>query len=121
MKYLITLIFLFFGLLTIKSQTASEITNIQTPDLDENSGLIFYNNNIITFNDSGGEANLLDSDKDIIVNPQLSNRDFGKYNYSEWCGYFCVPDNKNLNMARNNYFKNKLHYPSDKNCTNGYV
>ena len=58
MKYLITLIFLFFGLLTIKSQTASEITNIQTPDLDENSGLIFYNNNIITFNDSGGEANL---------------------------------------------------------------
>lgn len=58
MKYLINLIFLFFGLLTIKSQTASEITNIQTPDLDENSGLIFYNNNIITFNDSGGEANL---------------------------------------------------------------
>ena len=58
MKYVLTLIFLFFGLLTIKSQTASEITNIQTPDLDENSGLIFYNNNIITFNDSGGEANL---------------------------------------------------------------
>ena len=58
MKYLITLIFLFFGLLTIKSQTATEITNLQTPDLDENSGLIFYNNNIITFNDSGGEANL---------------------------------------------------------------
>mgnify|MGYP006091730613 FL=1 len=58
MKYVLTLIFLFFGLLTIKSQTATEITNIQTPDLDENSGLIFYNNNIITFNDSGGEANL---------------------------------------------------------------
>ena len=58
MKYVLTLIFLFFGLLTIKSQTATEITNLQTPDLDENSGLIFYNNNIITFNDSGGEANL---------------------------------------------------------------
>ena len=58
MKYVLTLIFLFFGLLTIKSQTAIEITNLQTPDLDENSGLIFYNNNIITFNDSGGEANL---------------------------------------------------------------
>lgn len=58
MKYVLTLIFLFFGLLTIKSQTAIEITNLQSPDLDENSGLIFYNNNIITFNDSGGEANL---------------------------------------------------------------
>ena len=58
MKYVLTLIFLFFGLLTIRSQTATEITNLQTPDLDENSGLIFYNNNIITFNDSGGEANL---------------------------------------------------------------
>ena len=58
MKYVLTLIFLFFGLLTIKSQTATEITNLQTPDLDENSGLIFYNNNIITFNDSDGEANL---------------------------------------------------------------
>ena len=31
MKYVLTLIFLFFGLLTIKSQTATEITNIQTP------------------------------------------------------------------------------------------
>ena len=78
-------------------------------------------NGLWSHKDGGGEANLLDSDKDIIVNPQLSNRDFGKYNYSEWCGYFCVPDNKNLNMARNNYFKNKLHYPSDKNCTDGYV
>ena len=58
MKYVLTLLFLFFGLLTIKSQTATAITNLQSPDLDENSGLIFYNNNIITFNDSGGEANL---------------------------------------------------------------
>jgi hypothetical protein len=50
-------LFLFFGLLTIRSQTATSITNLQTPALDENSGL-FYNNNIITHNDSGGQANL---------------------------------------------------------------
>jgi hypothetical protein len=58
MKKTLTILFLFFGLLTIRSQTATSITNLQTPALDENSGLLFYNNNIITHNDSGGQANL---------------------------------------------------------------
>jgi hypothetical protein len=58
MKNALALIFLFFGILTVKAQTATDITDLQTPDLDETSGLLFYNNSIITFNDSGGEANL---------------------------------------------------------------
>lgn len=58
MKNSLTFIFLFFGFLTVNSQTATEIVALQTPDLDETSGLLFYNNTVITFNDSGGEANL---------------------------------------------------------------
>ncbi len=58
MKKALTLIFMFFGLLTIKSQTATSIANLQTPALDETSGLLFYNNSIITHNDSDGQANL---------------------------------------------------------------
>jgi hypothetical protein len=48
---------LFFGLLTI-SQTATSITNLQTPALDEKFWASFYNDNIITHNDSGGQVNL---------------------------------------------------------------
>ena len=62
MKKALTIIFLFFGLLTISAQTATAITNLQTPALDETSGLLFYNNNLITHNDSGGEANLYEID-----------------------------------------------------------
>jgi hypothetical protein len=62
MKNTLTLILLFFGLLTIKSQTAASVTNLQTPTLDESSGLIFYNNTIITHNDSGNQANLYEID-----------------------------------------------------------
>jgi len=42
----------------VSSQTATEITNLQTPDLDETSGLVFYNDKIITHNNSGNEGNL---------------------------------------------------------------
>lgn len=62
MKSTVSLLFLFLGILTIKAQTATDITDLQTPDLDETSGLLFYNNNIITFNDSGGEASLYEMD-----------------------------------------------------------
>jgi hypothetical protein len=48
---------LFFGLLTIY-QTATSITNLQTPALDEKILASFYNDNIITHNDSGGQVNL---------------------------------------------------------------
>ncbi|EAZ95147.1 hypothetical protein FBBAL38_09169 [Flavobacteria bacterium BAL38] len=58
MKKILSILFLFIGLSTIQSQTAANLTNLQTPNLDETSGLLFYNNNIITFNDSGGDANL---------------------------------------------------------------
>ncbi|WP_445719912.1 T9SS type A sorting domain-containing protein [Flavobacterium sp.] len=58
MKKILSILFLFIGLSTIQSQTAANLTNLQTPILDETSGLLFYNNNIITFNDSGGDANL---------------------------------------------------------------
>lgn len=62
MKKALTIISLFFGLLTINSQTATSITDLQTPALDETSGLLFYNNNLITHNDSGDEANLYEID-----------------------------------------------------------
>ncbi|MDP5028761.1 MAG: hypothetical protein NWQ14_11100 [Flavobacterium sp.] len=58
MKNILSILFLFIGLSTIQSQTAASLTNLQTPNLDETSGLLFYNNSIITFNDSGGDANL---------------------------------------------------------------
>jgi hypothetical protein len=62
MKKAATIIFILFGLLTISSQTATNITNLQTPALDETSGLIFYNNKIITHNDSGDAPNLYEID-----------------------------------------------------------
>ncbi|TXE15871.1 T9SS type A sorting domain-containing protein [Psychroserpens burtonensis] len=62
MKKATTIIFLLFGLLTINSQTATDITNLQTPALDETSGLIFYNNKTITHNDSGDAPNLYEID-----------------------------------------------------------
>lgn len=58
MKKVIALIMHLFGILTFNSYTATNITNLQTPDLDETSGLLFYNNNIITHNDSGGKPYL---------------------------------------------------------------
>lgn len=58
MKNIALLLFLIFGIATIQSQTATAITNLQTPNLDETSGLLFYNNKLLTFNDSGGQASL---------------------------------------------------------------
>ena len=62
MKKTVSILFLFFGFVTISAQTATYITDIQTPALDETSGLLFYNNNIITHNDSGDAANLYEID-----------------------------------------------------------
>ncbi len=47
----------------ISSQTATQIVNLQTPDLDETSGLLFYDGKIITHNDSGN-ANLYEVDSE---------------------------------------------------------
>jgi hypothetical protein len=41
MKKAITIILLLFGLLTVSAQTATDITNLQTPTLDETSALFF--------------------------------------------------------------------------------
>ncbi|UGS21901.1 T9SS type A sorting domain-containing protein [Flavobacterium cyclinae] len=57
MKYKISLIVVLSFFLG-QSQTATSITNIQTPNLDETSGLLFYNNKLFTFNDSGGQAEI---------------------------------------------------------------
>ncbi|MGB1247636.1 MAG: T9SS type A sorting domain-containing protein [Chitinophagales bacterium] len=62
MKHTLTLLVLCLNLISIKAQIATEITDLQTPELDETSGLLFYNDKIITFNDSGGEANLYEID-----------------------------------------------------------
>jgi len=58
MKNIASLLFLLIGIASSQSQTATTITNLQTPNLDETSGLLFYNNKLLTFNDSGGQASL---------------------------------------------------------------
>lgn len=58
MKQIITSLIFLLGLLSSSAQTALDITNLQTPALDESSGLLFYNDKLITHNDSGGKAEL---------------------------------------------------------------
>lgn len=58
MKHIIISIILLISLVTSRAQTVVPLTNLQTPALDETSGLLFYNNNIITHTDSGGAAEL---------------------------------------------------------------
>lgn len=58
MKKIFTIILLLFNLLTISSQTI----DLQTPALDQNSGLLFYNSKLISHNDSGGDASLYEID-----------------------------------------------------------
>lgn len=58
MKPIATLLLLWFGILTASAQIAKDITTLETPVLDETSGLLFYNNTLITHTDSGGKAEL---------------------------------------------------------------
>ncbi|WP_323028087.1 hypothetical protein [Gelidibacter japonicus] len=58
MKPIATLLLLWFGILTASAQIAKDITTLETPALDETSGLLFYNNTLITHTDSGGQAEL---------------------------------------------------------------
>jgi hypothetical protein len=62
MKKILATAFLLFGFLTMSSQTADYITDLKTPELDETSGLLFYNNKIITHNDGGSAAHLYEID-----------------------------------------------------------
>lgn len=58
MKQIATLLLLWFGLLNVSAQTVKDITPLETPTLEETSGLLFYNNQLITHTDSGGKAEL---------------------------------------------------------------
>lgn len=58
MKPIATLLLLWFGILTASAQIAEDITTLETPALDETSGLLFYNHTLITHTDSGGQAEL---------------------------------------------------------------
>lgn len=58
MKPIATLLLLWFGILTASPQIAKDITTLETTVLDETSGLLFYNNTLITHTDSGGKAQL---------------------------------------------------------------
>ncbi|WP_051209913.1 hypothetical protein [Gelidibacter mesophilus] len=58
MKHIATSLMLWFGLFTASAQIAEDITILETPALDETSGLLFYNNILMTHTDSGGKAEL---------------------------------------------------------------
>lgn len=38
----------------------------------------------------------IDGSGKVIFAPHLSNRDYGSFNYSTMCGYYCVPSNINF-------------------------
>jgi len=65
-----TTLFFLSTVISIWSQTATVLVNLETPALDETSGLLFYNNKVITFNDSGNEAELYE----IEINTGIISR-----------------------------------------------
>ncbi|PWH87146.1 T9SS type A sorting domain-containing protein [Brumimicrobium oceani] len=75
MKNTIAFILVLLISFSLASQTATNLTHLETPTLDETSGLLFYNNKLISFNDSGNEAELYEIDiisgaivRTIIIN-----------------------------------------------------
>lgn len=36
-------------------------------------------------------STMYDASGNLITNPELANRNYGKLNYSKFCGHFCVP------------------------------
>ncbi len=62
MKQIVTTFLLLFSLFSGNAQTAVALTNLQSPELDETSGLLFYNNKLITHTDSGGKPELYEID-----------------------------------------------------------
>lgn len=58
MKYTAALLLLWFGLLISNAQIAEDIALLESPTLDETSGLLFYDHKLITHTDSGGKAEL---------------------------------------------------------------
>lgn len=78
-----------------------------------NSMYHFYrqdNNDLWSHKDGGKPATNLDNSNRIISDPKTADR--GRYNL--FCGYLSIPKNTITpkNMARNNFYNNKLHYSS---------
>ena len=53
-----------------------------------------------------------DSNNRRIIDPELAARDYGgTLNYKNFCGYYCVPRNRNKkNMSHSTNWRNKNHY-----------
>ena len=66
--------------------------------------------------DGGKPVTNLDASNNLILDPEQSNRDYSKYNYKDWCGYYCVP-NQNTNMSRRKKINNEyvVLYDNNKN------
>lgn len=63
MKQLVTMLFLFVGLYTAKGQISNISEEFLLPaSLNDSSGAIFFNNTLITHNDSGGNNELYEID-----------------------------------------------------------
>ena len=61
--------------------------------------------------DGGHKVNFYDSENKVIINPELSKRQFSKYrNYDNWCGYYCVPNNDFIKTNISRIYDNKLLY-----------
>ncbi|WP_107037474.1 T9SS type A sorting domain-containing protein [Brumimicrobium mesophilum] len=79
MKKTLLLLVSHLFLSSLFAQTATDLIDLETPKLDESSGLLFYNNKVITFNDSEGEAELYEIDinsgnisRTIIINNAIN-------------------------------------------------
>jgi hypothetical protein len=124
MKKTASLLFLLLGLFNINAQTATNIASLQTPFLDETSGLIFYNNSLVTHNDSGGAAHLYEINtttgavtRTVVVN-NATNVDWE--DIAQDPSYFYVGDIGNNSGTRTNLKVYKIS-KADYNDTNDVV
>ena len=61
--------------------------------------------------DGGMKTSMYDSNNLVIINPELSNRNYDKYrNYNIWCGFFCVPINSHIKTNMSRIHKKNLLY-----------
>ena len=61
--------------------------------------------------DGSRKATNLDASNKLIIDPKKADRKYKHSNFNEFCGYFCVPNNKlyKTNMGRNNYKEEVLY------------
>ncbi len=124
MKQIVTTIILFFGLLTANSQIAVDLINLQSPALDESSGLLFYNDQIITHNDSGGKAELYEINPTtglVTRTVEISNATNVDWeDIAQDASYIYIGDIGNNSGVRTNLKIYKIS-KEDYNTTNGSV